>query len=176
MPTSERPSERPSERRYWIEVAREQYKFACAHMTVFPDGTKERLHGHNYQVGMEIELSDVSFSSMIPFAEIKSALAAQCADWKERLLLATQNPHYCVLASDTQSHEFTLCGERYVSPRGDVLELPIDNIAVEPLASHLADLLAARLPNVLALPYVRGFEVRVHEHPGQGARCAVQLR
>ena len=38
-----------------ISIAREQYKFSCAHMTVFADGTKERLHGHNYTVAIEID-------------------------------------------------------------------------------------------------------------------------
>ena len=163
-------------KRHLIDVSREQYKFACAHMTVFPDGTKERLHGHNYQLGLRLELTDIALPQMIPFADVKAALADQCAAWKERVLLATANPHYRVVRSGDVDHEFTLCGARYVLPRGDVLELPIDNIAVEPLAAHLVDLLAARLAKVLALPYVVGLEVSVYEHPGQGARCAVTLR
>ena len=162
-------------KRHLIDVAREQYKFACAHMTVFPDGTKERLHGHNYQLGLRLELTDVALPQMIPFADVKAALAAQCAAWKERVLLATENPHYVVVRRDANEHEFTLCGARYVLPQGDVLELPIDNIAVEPLAAHLLDLLAARLAPVLALPHVVGLEVSVYEHPGQGARCTMSL-
>lgn len=163
-------------RRYVIEVAREQYKFSCAHMTVFPDGSKERLHGHNYQLGFTLEVSDVALQHMIPFADIKQALADQCAAWKERVLLATANPRYVVLPAAAGQHDFTLCGARYSLPQEDVLELPIDNIAVEPLADHLADLLAARLAAVLALPIVTGYQVSVHEHPGQGARCVVALR
>ncbi|MEZ4365167.1 MAG: 6-carboxytetrahydropterin synthase [Kofleriaceae bacterium] len=166
----------PPAKRHWITVARDQYKFSCAHMTVFPDGTKERLHGHNYQLGLALELGGVAASEMIPFAEVKAGLAWVTAAWKERVLLAARSPHYVVVRADEVEHEFTLCGQRYVLPRGDVLELPIDNVAVEPLAAHLVDVLAERLADVLALPVVRGYEVTVSEHPGQGARCAVTLR
>src|SRR5215208_1596525 len=133
------------QRRHRLTVARDQYKFSCAHMTVFPDGTKERLHGHNYQLGIALDVSDVSLGAMIPFAALKAALGELCHAWKERVLLAARNPHYQVVRDDGQELEFRLCGQRYVLPRGDVMLLPIDNIAVEPLAAHIADLLSERL-------------------------------
>ena len=45
-----------------ISIAREQYKFSCAHMTVFADGTKERLHGHNYTIARRRSRSTASSS------------------------------------------------------------------------------------------------------------------
>ena len=45
---------------------------------------------------------------------------------------------------------FRLCGKRYVVPREDVILLPIDNIAVEPLAAHICELLIERLPMTVA--------------------------
>ena len=129
-------------------------------MTVFPDGSKERLHGHNYQVGLALDLTDIRFEAMIPFAPIKTALADLCAQWKERVLVAAKNPFYQSIRADEIEHEFRLCGERYVLPAADVLLLPIDNIAVEPLAAHLADLLGERLAAVFARPEVRGTRSR----------------
>ena len=43
-----------------IVLEKEYFKFSCAHFLIFPDGTKERLHGHNYRVRVEItgDLSD----------------------------------------------------------------------------------------------------------------------
>src|SRR5256885_1048746 len=101
-------------------------------MTVFPDGTKERLHGHNYTVAVAIEVDRVDLAAMIPFSPVKAALAALCAAWKERVLVAENNPHLRIVRDDSEL-EFTLCGERYVMPRGDALLLPIDNISVEAL-------------------------------------------
>ena len=158
-----------------IVIAREQYKFSCAHMTVFPDGTKERLHGHNYTLAVALDVDDISLASgaMIPFAPLKAALSEICAQWKERVLLAEQNPYFELVRDDGHEIELRLCGQRYVLPRADVLLLPIDNISVEALAAHVASLLKT-LP-VLAAPHVRTLEVTVEESPGQGASCAITL-
>jgi len=158
--------------RHRIRIAREQYKFSCAHMTVFPDGTKERLHGHNYTVALALDVDRIDLAAMIPFGDIKVALGELCAAWKERVLVAAHNPHL-VVVRDEREFEMTLCGERYVFPRGDVLLLPIDNISVEALAAHIAELLRERLA---AMAAVRSFEVTIEEHPGQGASCTLALR
>jgi 6-pyruvoyltetrahydropterin/6-carboxytetrahydropterin synthase len=165
----------PAQRRHRMVVAREQYKFSVAHMTVFPDGSKERLHGHNYQVSAVLELTDISFAHMIAFAPIKDALAAICLDFRERTLLAQKNPFFELIRDDGDEIELRLCGKRYVLPREDVLLLPIDNIAVEPLAAHVADLLLARLAGLLPEGVVSALEVTVHEGPGQGASCHLDL-
>ena len=160
--------------RYRISIAREQYKISCAHMTVFPDGTKERLHGHNYTLAIALELDTVELAAMIPFAPIKAALGELCAAWKERVLVAIKNPFFELIRDDDEL-EFKLCGDRYVMPRQDALLLPIDNISVEALAAHLASLLRERLADVLSTPHVRTLEVTVEESPGQGASCIVEL-
>jgi 6-pyruvoyltetrahydropterin/6-carboxytetrahydropterin synthase len=143
-------------------------------MTVFPDGTKERLHGHNYTVAIAIDVDSVALAAMIPFTPVKQALSELCATYKERVLLAEQNPHF-VIVRDDKELEFTLCGERYVLPRGDALLLPIDNISVEALAQHVAGILKTKLA-VLAAPHVRALEVTIEESPGQGASCTLALR
>lgn len=151
----------PAQRRHRLVVAREQYKFSCAHMTVFPDGTKERLHGHNYQVGAVVELSDVSFAHMIPFAPIKEALAAICADFRERVLLAAKNPYFTLVRDDGD-----------VVDRQEQRVLAGEDVA---LAAHVADLLLARLGDVLPAGVATALEVSIHEGPGQGASCHVAL-
>ena len=140
-------------------------------MTVFPDGRKERLHGHNYYVSLRIELSDISFQNLIEFASIKAEVARLCLEWKEHTLLATENPHFELVRDADGELEFKLCGKRYVLPREDVLLLPIDNIAVEPLSAHIAELLAARLGDLMRHEAVLGLEVTVTESVKQGASC-----
>ena len=162
--------------RHRLLIAREQYKFSCAHMTVFPDGTKERLHGHNYQLGAAIEVSDVALANMIPFAPIKAALAQVCEAWKERVLLAELCPQLEIVSRDDREVEIRLCGDRYVFPARDALFVPVDNITVEALATHVCQLLRDRLAGVLAAPHVLALEVTVSESPGQGSTCAMSLR
>ena len=158
-----------------IVIAREQYKFSCAHMTVFPDGTKERLHGHNYTVAVAIAVDKVELAAMLPFTPIKAALAELCAMYKERVLLAEHNPHFEIVSDEGVDFELRLCGQRYVLPREDVLLLPIDNISVEALAAHIAQILKTKIA-ALAAPHVRSLEVTVEESPGQGASCELTLR
>src|SRR5262245_12431970 len=142
-------------------------------MTVFPDGTKERLHGHNYTVALALDVARVELASMIPFAGIKASLAELCAAWKERVLIAARNPHLTILRDDTEL-ELTLCGQRYAMPREDALLLPIDNVSVEALAEHVAALLRERIAALS--PHLQSLEVTVEEIPGQGASCALDLR
>jgi 6-pyruvoyltetrahydropterin/6-carboxytetrahydropterin synthase len=156
-----------------ILIARAEHKFSCAHMTVFPDGTKERLHGHNYTVAIGLEVERIELASMIPFASIKAALGALCRAWKEHVLLASRNPHFALIRDDHEL-EFTLCGERYVLPRQDALLLPIDNISVEALAAHVASLLRVQIA-ALEVPQAIGLEVTIEESPGQGASCTLSL-
>jgi len=155
-----------------IRIARAEHKFSVAHMTVFADGTKERLHGHNYTVAVELEVERIELQAMIPFASIKAAVGELCAAFKERVLIAAKNPFLAILA-DHPELELTLCGERYVFPRGDVLLLPLDNISVEALAAHLAAELRTRL--ALDPRNVRTLAVTVEESPGQGSTTTLAL-
>ena len=154
-----------------IRIARAEHKFSVAHMTVFPDGTKERLHGHNYTVAVEIEVERIELEAMIPFTSIKTAIGELCATFKERVLIAERNPFLTIIA-DGPELELTLCGERYVFPRADVLLLPIDNVSVEALASYAATQLASRL----ALATARAISVTIEESPGQGSTTTVAIR
>ena len=152
-----------------IVVARSEHKFSCAHMTVFPDGRKERLHGHNYTVSVALDLSAVGFEHLIDFGAIKRAIAAECADWRERTLVAGESPRLERLRRDGGELEIVLCGQRYVFPEADVLVLPIDNTTTEALAELWSDRLRARLAETLAGSAAVGLEVRIEETPGQGA-------
>lgn len=144
-------------------------------MTVFPDGSKERLHGHNYYVSLTIELSSIDFKSMVDFGPVKEALAELCAEWKEHTLLATENPYFEIVSEDDREIEFRLCKERYVLPRGDVLLLPIDNLAVEPLSKLACDRLHASMREHFPASVVKAIEVTIEENPGQGATTRLEL-
>jgi len=160
--------------RHRIHVARTQYKFSCAHMTVFPDGTKERLHGHNYFIAVTLELADISFEKLIPFQVIKDQLGALCQEWKEHTLVPSKNPYFEEVSDADGEYEFRLCGKRYVLPREDILVLPIDNIAVEPLALYFTETLLDRLGPTISDQLV-GIDLQLTEVPGQGASVYIDL-
>ena len=57
--------------RWSIEIQKEYFKFSAAHFLIFPDGTAERLHGHNYRVFVEIDASLSRHGLVIDFKRVK---------------------------------------------------------------------------------------------------------
>ena len=158
-----------------IHVSRAEHKFSCAHMTVFPDGRKERLHGHNYTVGVALELGAIGFEQLIDFSLIKRAVAALCAEWRERTLIAGKSPRLERLERRAGEVELVLCGRRYVLPEEDVLVLPVDNTTTEALSALWADLLVERLAGALHGSVAVSLQVTIEESPGQGASAVRRL-
>jgi len=156
-----------------LHVVTDPDRLYCGHMTVYPNGRKERLHGHNFRIDLAIDLADGSFAAMIDLDVARHALDAICAQWKERLLLPQKNRFLEILRNDSVEIEFRLCGDRYVVPSGDVALLPIENASVEGLAEHVGELLREPMSG---LAPVTGYEVRLEELPGIGASTYVKLR
>lgn len=156
-------------------LGKDVHKFNAAHMTVFHDGTKEAMHGHNFQVAVAIDLTDVSFAKFLDFGVVKDALAAQCGSWNERLILAERCPFYVETSRAAGSLDFTLCGKRYVVPIDEVVFLPVENIVCETLAVELGKGLLARLDGKLPADVVVGLEVEVCESHRQGATAYLEL-
>lgn len=168
-----------------VRIERPQYKFSAAHMTVFADGSKERLHGHNYQLAAELFLHEVALPVMCDFSILKDGLKAVCAGLNERTLVALYNPFLQVVTEDGPYAPAPIRHLRlrhrdgdYLLPAADVALLPIDNVTAERLAEHchglLAEYLLLHLPP--AVKAVLGeLEVGVYELPGQGARYRAPL-
>jgi 6-pyruvoyltetrahydropterin/6-carboxytetrahydropterin synthase len=154
--------------RHRIFVGQDQHKFSVAHMTVFPDGSKERLHGHNFNVQVALDLRHVAFESFLDLGIVKRAVEAQCREWNERLLLAEKSPRIELVRVGSDELEFKLCGKRYVVPAEDAVLLPIDNVVVENLSILFAHKLVERLGPSLSRDAVAGIEVQVSEARGQG--------
>jgi len=159
-----------SERGYYrIHIRKEALKFSSAHMTVFADGTKERLHGHNYRTDVSLDFTDFSLDRMIAFSEIKQVMKSLCDQWDEKVFLPERCPHFKVAARDSVSIDFTLCGKRYVLPIDEVQLLPVNNVTTESLAERFCSALVERIGPLLERGGVRRLELRIEEITGQGA-------
>ena len=154
---------------YEIRVRKDALKFAASHMTVFPDGTKESLHGHNYVPSLTVKVREASFEATIPFSRLKAGMRKIAAAWDEKVLVATRNPYHETLRNDGREFEFRLCGKRYVLPADEVVLLETDNISCETLARAYFGSLTAQLPEEFASENVRSVSVYIEESPGQGA-------
>ncbi len=152
-----------------LTVRKEALKFASAHMTVFPNGTKEALHGHGYTASLQVGVSSIGLQEMIPFEAFKKALKTICDAWDEKVLLAQNCPFFSIRSQTPTETEFVLCSKRYVLPTDEIVLLPVDNITVETLSYEVLRLLQLSLSTIPRYGLITSLEVRVEESPGQGA-------
>ena len=148
-----------------VTVERHRLRFAAGHFATFADEL-EPIHGHNYDVIVEVDgaLSDESW--VIDFSQLKRLTRDICATLDHKFLLQMTSP---VLTIDDQDSHFEIHykdGPTYRLPKVDVAALPIDNTTAERLAEYIAGRLidsfdAADRARLTAL------RVGVEEMPGQ---------
>lgn len=158
-----------ADKKYRIHIRKDALKFSSAHMTVFSDGTKEALHGHNYRSELAVDVSDASLSKMLPFHHFKAAMKSICEAWDEKVLLPSRCPFLKVLQKSATEVEFVLCGKRYVLPADECVFLDVDNVTTETLAEQFCVLLVGKLSAQVSWATVQQLEVRIEEITGQGA-------
>jgi 6-pyruvoyl tetrahydropterin synthase/QueD family protein len=118
-----------------VKVKGGNLKFSSAHFITF-GGKCERLHGHNYGVLVEIEGTLNDDKLVFDFTIIKRLAREICQRLNHRFLLPLHNPHLQLVTSP-ESWEIRFQERRYVFPRSDVVELPIDNSTSERLAEYI---------------------------------------
>ncbi|MBX3020932.1 MAG: 6-carboxytetrahydropterin synthase [Bdellovibrionales bacterium] len=150
---------------FTVHLAKEPFKFSCSHFTILAPDRAERLHGHNYQVRVDIEVSDVDpkLGLAFDFNEVKPLIRALCDQLDERILIPLQSPYLKVTPSDRQI-DVDFLDRHYSFPIGDVLSLPLANITSEELARWASEQLVGQMKN---LPYWTALQVNVEETRGQ---------
>ncbi len=118
-----------------VKVEGSNLRFSSAHFITF-GGKCERLHGHNYAVLVEIEGILNEDKLVFDFTVLKQLTREVCHRLNHRFLLPMQNPHL-KLSEHPDSWEVHFGEKRYVFPRADVVELPIDNSTAERLAEYV---------------------------------------
>lgn len=147
-----------------VSVERNRLRFAAAHMATF-HGDLEPLHGHNYDVCVDIEGDLTEDGWVWDFGDLKRTTKAIADELDHRFLLQR---HSTMLTIDESADTWTLrYGDReYTFPKSDVAALPIENTTAE----RLAEWIATRLANELAEregARFRRMTVGVEEMPGQ---------
>jgi len=151
--------------RFEIDVAKSELSFAAGHFITYGGGRCERLHGHNYRVGVRISGELNEDGLVYDFVALKRRVSALVADLDHKMLVQTENRTLGLDADDrevrVQHGEYT-----YVFPRRDVVLLPVENTTAEMLAEYLAGLLVEELGERSNLADI---VVEVEESPGQSA-------
>lgn len=154
-----------------LRLAKEDFSFAAAHFTLFPDEAAERLHGHNYRVRVELSAAEVDeLGFLVPVAPVKARVRAICAALDERILIPEKG-RLLAVRREGDAVEVSLGGRAYRFPAREVTLLPIPNVTIEALAKHVWGELA---PSLAGSP-VRRLRVEVEETAGQSAAYEAEL-
>jgi len=152
--------------RWAIDLQKEAFKFSAAHFLIFPDGSAERLHGHNYRVFVEIEAQLSTHGLVMDFKAIKPVVREICDALDEHWLVPGEHP--VLRWSESGGAIEVRYRERlYRVPREDVIVLPINNTSSENLATWFGRELLSKLAQRFTDVKVRALRLAVEETSGQ---------
>lgn len=150
-----------------IEIDKEYLKFSAAHFLIFPDGSAERLHGHNYRVYVAVEGALTEHGLVLDFKRVKPVVREMVDALDEHWLIPGRHP---VLKWSERADgvvEVRYLERYYAAPKVDVIVLPINNTSAENLAGWLGYELLRRLHARFPEADLRAARVAVEETPGQ---------
>ncbi len=158
---------------YVISLAKDYFKFSCSHFTILSPDHAERLHGHNYQVQIELHVKKThpQLGFAFDFNLIKPKVVAVCEKLDERILIPKDSPF--LLTTDVKDNLEIRFKERcYSFPKEDVVLLPLVNITAEELSRYIWSEIRKVLHKDLEVIHL---SVGVEETKGQSAAFACDL-
>jgi 6-pyruvoyltetrahydropterin/6-carboxytetrahydropterin synthase len=155
-----------------IIIERNTLRFAAAHFTTF-GGECEPLHGHNYDVIVEISGALTSDSWVIDFSDAKALVRGLCKELDHKFIVPGQSKDISISHSNGEV-ELKWGERRYVIPEADTVSVDVDNTTAERLAEWFAGRIAAELRK-LSADNVTSVTVGVEEMPGQSGWFTLAL-
>lgn len=168
-----------------VEVAKERFKFSCAHFVAFK-GFRERLHGHNYQVGVTLtgarsdgrpagdegyfgyEIGQDGY--VLDFGVVKEHAAKICKSWNEHVIIPMESDVLKIDAGKVNGHLAVSAedGAEFLFPIDDCLCLPIRHSTAEEMAMHFTFMLVESITlELLRERRIETIKVSVGETPNQ---------
>lgn len=155
-----------------LHLAKQNFKFSSAHFLIFDDKSAEKLHGHNYQVRVDLQtpsLEKTESGFFVDFNIFKTWIKARLDLWDEHVLLPAENPEM-QFGESSGILEVRFRDRFYAFPRNEVILLPVTNTSVE----ELSRILAEEMFKEFSKYQVKKVRVYVEETKGQGASTTCQ--
>lgn len=177
-----------------VQIKGEEFKFCCAHFVAYP-GFRERLHGHNYTV--EVEMSGPMHANdgyVIDFGDVKKTIRAICKSLNERIIIPLDSDSLEITVKNTSyfaDEKFVTCSQSSMDdeesacpgqvelvfenkaffsfPKADCALLPIKFSTAENLSQYITMKLEELLRLEIAQRNIESITVRVFERPTQAA-------
>ncbi len=136
-------------------------------------GTCEPLHGHNYDMLIEVEGNLTEDSWVWDFGGLKRA-AREIAEELDHKFILQRTSRVLEIDEFETNWKVRFGGKGYVFPKEDVLALPIDNSTAERIAEWVSGRLQAYLTEAGAAN-IRKLSVGIEEMPGQSGWYTVDM-
>ncbi|MBM7074083.1 6-carboxytetrahydropterin synthase [Shewanella sp. 202IG2-18] len=147
-----------------IKLFKEYLKFSAAHFTLFSATERERIHGHNFAVQVELELGVGEEGISTSYRYFKDTTRELCESLDEYVLLPKLSPHLQI-SINTKHYVVTFNNEVLYFPITDTKLLPIRNTTVEEFSYYLLEKLISEIePDHFDITYI---EVTVSSGAGQ---------
>ena len=164
-----------------VSVRKDDFKFHAAHFVAFK-GYRERLHGHNYKVGVRV-LGSRKISSdgyVVDFGNIKAATRKVCKELNEHFLCPLLSDAMTITTTTIEGQETVKLecedGSTFSFPRSDCAMLPIVHATTEELAVYLwSRILESLNGDYLLERGVHTMEITVEEAVGQEATFRLEI-
>jgi len=160
-----------------VYVSKDTFKFNAAHFVAF-ENYRERLHGHNYLVGVRLlgEKRIGADGYLIDFGNIKTVVKDICKRLNEHFLCPMHSTVLDIFVDDQQVRIVCQDGSVFSFPVQDCSLLPIVHATTEELAIYLyAEILNALHADYLVKRQIHTMEVTVAEAPGQEATFRLEI-
>ena len=123
-------------RRFGVHISKDSLKFTAAHFIAFK-GYRERLHGHNYRVGLKVWGSVGEDGYVVDFNVVKTALRGLCKKINQHVLIPTRSDVLTLKEIDGNVQVDCEDGSMFSFPKKDCKLLPIVHTSAEELAEYL---------------------------------------
>ncbi len=152
---------------FGVRVYKQYFNFASAHFLIFADGTREELHGHNYQVRVHVRGGLDEGDIVLDFTKLKPLVKRTCDALDHRVIFPTQHPLLAIKDGEREVEAVFAGADRFVLPRRDCVLLPIHNTSTERLAEWIAHEVKRRVEETIPGAALELLEVEVEESGGQ---------
>eukprot|EP00535_Pseudo-nitzschia_heimii_P000849 CAMPEP_0197184016 /NCGR_PEP_ID=MMETSP1423-20130617/9012_1 /TAXON_ID=476441 /ORGANISM="Pseudo-nitzschia heimii, Strain UNC1101" /LENGTH=315 /DNA_ID=CAMNT_0042634725 /DNA_START=66 /DNA_END=1010 /DNA_ORIENTATION=+ len=168
-----------------VYVSKPDFKFNAGHFVAYR-GFRERLHGHNYTVGVRLlgsrKINHDGY--VLDFGDVKKVVKVVCKTLNERFLCPTKSDVIDIKIVDSVNEKTNgdngvksktvvlVCedGSRFVIPHDDCAMLPIVHATVEELSIYIwGEIMDGLDPDFLRRRGIHTMEVITAEAPGQEA-------
>jgi 6-pyruvoyltetrahydropterin/6-carboxytetrahydropterin synthase len=154
-----------------LHLYKQNFKFSSAHFLIFDNKKAEMLHGHNYQVKVDIKVPDGGADDsgyFVDFNVFKKFIKQTLDEWDEHVLLPKKHKDMKI-KENGPSLEVNFRDRFYVFPKNEVILLPVTNTSVE----QLSQLLGQAFMKEFKKYKVQKIRVTVEETRGQSASAVL---